>query len=143
MKKTVTYSQVMDKVEDAYRIFQSGNFYMPHRPTITHEKNTLLYMPCFMPDCFGTKFLTLFPENPAKGYPVIDGLMLFNDSENGKTLAILDAQYLTALRTGAIGGVGIRNFSRSDCNSVGIIGAGYQGFFQAIYASTARKINNI
>ena len=143
MKKTVTYNQVMDRVEEAYRIFQGGNFYMPERPVIMHESNTILFMPCFMPGCFGTKFLTLFPENPAKGFPFIDGLMLLNDHENGKTLAIMDAKFLTALRTGAVGGVGIRNFSRSDCKSAGIIGAGQQGFYQAIYASVARNIGDI
>jgi ornithine cyclodeaminase/alanine dehydrogenase-like protein (mu-crystallin family) len=143
MKKTISYAHVMDKVEEAYRIFQSGNFYMPDRPVVTHKKNTLLYMPCFMAGCFGTKFLTLFPENPDKGYPYIDGLMLLNDPENGKTLAILDARYLTALRTGAVGGVGMRNFSRADCKSVGIIGAGQQGFFQAIYAAQVKDIQNI
>ena len=133
----------MDKVEDAYRIFRRGDFYLPQRPVITHGKNTLLYMPCFMPCGFGTKFLTIFPDNPAQGYPYIDGLMLLNDPENGKTQAILDARYLTALRTGAVGGVGIRNFSRADCQSAGIIGAGQQGFYQAIYAITARNIQNI
>ena len=143
MKKTIRYEQVMDTVEDAYRIFQSGNFFMPHRPVISHGKNTLLYMPCFMDGCFGTKFLTLFPENPGKGHPFIDGLMLFNDQKTGKTLAILDAKFLTALRTGAAGGVGIRYFSRPDNKSVGIIGAGHQGFFQAIYASAARNIKDI
>ena len=143
MRKSTTYAQVMDRVEEAYRIFQSGSFYMPERPTITHEKNTLLYMPCFMAEGFGTKFLTIFPENPAKGYPYIDGLMLLNDSENGKTKAILDARFLTALRTGAAGGVGVRNFSRADCKSVGIIGAGQQGFYLAIYASTARSMRDI
>ena len=143
MKQAVNYHQVMDKVEDAYRIFHSGNFYMPRRPVITHGENTLLYMPCFMAEGFGTKFLTLFPENPGRGYPYIDGLMLLNDPENGKTKAILDARYLTALRTGAAGGVGIRNFSRADCQSAGIIGAGQQGYYQAIYAAAARNIKDI
>jgi len=143
MKKTITYTQVMDKVEDTYRIYHSGKFFMPHRPSITHEKNTLLFMPCFMQSGFGTKFLTLFPDNPGKGLPYIDGLMLLNDADTGKTLVILDAKYLTALRTGAVGGVGIRNFSRADCKSAGIIGAGQQGFYQAIYASTARSLSDI
>ena len=143
MSKTITYTKVMDKIEDAYHIFQSGNFYMPERPTIVHEENTLLYMPCFMPGCFGTKFLTLFPDNPSKGHPYIDGLMLLNDYETGKTKAILDAGYLTALRTGAVGGVGIRNFSRPDCKSVGIIGTGPQGLYQAVYAASARDIQDI
>lgn len=143
MKKTLNYKQVMDKVEDAYRIFQSGVCYMPDRQVLTHEKNMFLFMPSFMKSGFGTKFLTFFPENPSKGHPLIDGLMLLNDPENGKTVAILDARYLTALRTGAVGGVGVRNFSRADCKSVGIIGAGQQGFFQAIYATQARDIKDI
>jgi ornithine cyclodeaminase/alanine dehydrogenase-like protein (mu-crystallin family) len=92
-----------------------------------------------MDTCFGTKFLTLFPDNPSKGRPFIDGLMLLNDAESGKTLAILDARYLTALRTGAAGGVGVRHFSRTDCKSAGIIGAGQQGFYQAVYAAQARS----
>lgn len=138
MKKTVSCAQVMDKVEEAYRICYCGDFYMPERPVITHGKNTLLFMPCFLPDCFGTKFLTIFPDNPGKGYPYIDGLMLLNDGESGKTKAIMDASFLTAMRTGAAGGVGIRHFSRAECKSAGIIGAGRQGFYQAIFAKVAR-----
>ena len=143
MRQTVDYSIIMDTVEEAYQIFDSGSFYMPHRPAIEHGENTLLYMPCFLDDAFGTKCLTVFPNNPAKGYPFIDGLMLLNNHENGKTEAIMDAKYLTQLRTGAAGGVGIRHFSRSDCRSVGIIGAGRQGFYLAIYAAVARDISCI
>jgi ornithine cyclodeaminase/alanine dehydrogenase-like protein (mu-crystallin family) len=143
MKKSVTYQQVMDKVEDGYRIFAGGKFYMPHRPVIEHGKNTLLYMPCFMGKYFGTKCLTLFPDNPSKGLPFIDGLMILNDGETGKTLAILDARFLTALRTGAVGGVGTRCFAPAESRSVGLIGAGKQGFFQLLYACEARNIEEI
>jgi len=143
MKRTVSYAQVMDKVEEAFRIVHNGGFYMPERPVVTHGKNTLLYMPCFLPDGFGTKFLTVFPENPGKGQPFIDGLMLLNDSGSGKTEAIMDAKYLTGLRTGASGGVGIRNFSRAGCKTAGIIGAGQQGIYQAACACVARDIGDI
>ena len=143
MKKSVTYQQVMDKVEDGYRIFAGGRFYMPHRPVIEHGKETLLYMPCFMDKYFGTKFLTLFPDNPSKGLPFIDGLMILNDGETGKILAILDAKFLTALRTGAVGGVGVRCFAPAESRSVGVIGAGKQGFFQLLYACEARNIEEI
>jgi len=143
MKRTVSYEQVMDKVDHAFRIVHSGHFYMPERPVVTHGKDTLLYMPCFLPEGFGTKFLTVFPENPGKGLPYIDGIMLLNDSQSGKTIAIMDAKCLTGMRTGAAGGVGIRNFSRADCKTAGIIGAGQQGFYQAIYASVVRDIKDI
>ena len=143
IRKSVTYQQVMDKVEDGYRIFASGKFHMPHRPTIEHGKNTLLYMPCFMEKYFGTKFLALFPDNPSKGLPFIDGLMFLNDGETGKILAMLDAGFLTALRTGAVGGVGVRCFAPAESKSVGVIGAGKQGFFQLLYACEARNIEEI
>ena len=146
MKKSVTYRQVMDKVEDGYRIFAGGKFYMPHRPVIEHDNNTLLYMPCFIDadkKYFGTKFLTLFPDNPSKGLPFIDGLMILNGGETGEILAILDAKFLTALRTGAVGGVGVRCFAPEESRSVGVIGAGKQGFFQLLYACEARNIEEI
>ena len=143
MRRTVTYGQVMDKVEEAFRLVCGGEFFMPERPVIASGENTLIYMPCFLPDGFGTKCLTVFPENTAKGLPYIDGLMLLNDGGTGKTKAIMDAKYLTGLRTGAAGGVSIRNFSRADCKTAGVIGAGRQGFFQAIYASVARNIEDI
>ena len=143
MRSAVTFSKVMDEVEDAYRLFAGGDFFMPHRPVVEHDGNTILYMPCFAKGIFGTKFLTLFPENPSRGLPYIDGLMLLNDGDTGKTTAILDGSFLTALRTGAAGGVGVRRFSRPDAKNLGLIGAGKQGFYQALYACESRKIENI
>ena len=40
-----------------------------------------------------------------------------------------------------VGGVGIRHLSRKDCHTVGIIGAGVQGFHLALYACAARDIH--
>ena len=143
MRQAVGVAAVMDKVEDAYRVFASGKFNMPERPVVTNGDNTILYMPCFMDSFFGTKYLTLFPGNPQRGLPFIQGLMLLGDADDGKTLAILDGSFITSLRTGAVGGVGIRCFSPDDASSVGIIGAGTQGFYQALFACAARPISDI
>jgi ornithine cyclodeaminase/alanine dehydrogenase-like protein (mu-crystallin family) len=88
-------------------------------------------------------FRSLFPDNPQKGAPYIDGLMLLNDVETGKTLSIMDGSFITALRTGAVGGVGMRHFTAADCHSVGLIGAGKQGLFQVMYACEARDIHDV
>ena len=37
MKKSVTYQQVVDKVEDGCRIFAGGKFYMPNHLTLDSE----------------------------------------------------------------------------------------------------------
>lgn len=143
IEKTVDLNEMMDQIEEAYRIFGADEYYMPERPVITHENQTLIYMPCFTKTSLGTKMLTIFPENAKLGLPSIDGLVFLNDPQTGKPIAIMNGQAVTAFRTGAVGGVGMRHLSRTDSKSVGIIGAGVQGFHQALYACAARPIENV
>ncbi|SCZ81784.1 ornithine cyclodeaminase family protein [Acidaminobacter hydrogenoformans] len=143
MRSAISLPQVMDQVEDAYRIYASGDFFMPHRISVTHEDNTLIYMPSFQKDVLGTKYLTIFPGNPKKGLKYIDGLMLLSDGETGKILSIMDGSYLTVLRTGAVGGVGVRLFTSEDSHSLGVIGIGSQSFYQILYATASRDIRDV
>lgn len=143
IEEMVDPDQMMDQIEEAYRIYGSGEFYMPPRPTVEHENKQLMYMPCYTKDIIGTKILSIFPENSKLGLPSIDGIVLLNDYTTGAPLAVMDGQSVTAWRTGAVGGVGIRHLSRKDCRTVGIIGAGMQGFHQAVYACVARDIHTV
>lgn len=143
IEEMVDPDQMMDQIEEAYRIYGSGEFYMPPRPTVEHENKQFMYMPCYTKDIIGTKILSIFPENSKLGLPSIDGIVLLNDYTTGAPLAVMDGQAVTAWRTGAVGGVGIRHLSRKDCRTVGIIGAGMQGFHQAVYACAARDIHTV
>lgn len=143
IEKLVDPNEIMDQIEEAYRIFGADAYYMPPRPVIEHENKTLIYMPCFTEDVIGTKMLTIFPENAKLGLPSLDGLVILNDRTTGAPLAIMDGQAVTAWRTGAVGGVGIRHLSRRDARTVGIVGAGAQGFHQAVYACAARNIETV
>ena len=143
IEKLVDPDEIMDQIEEAYRIFGADAYYMPPRPVIEHENKTLIYMPCFTEDVIGTKMLTIFPENAKLGLPSLDGLVILNDRTTGAPLAIMDGQAVTAWRTGAVGGVGIRHLSRKDARTVGIVGAGAQGFHQAVYACAARDIETV
>lgn len=143
IEKLVDPNEIMDQIEEVYRIFGADAYYMPPRPVIEHENKTLIYMPCFTEDVIGTKMLTIFPENAKLGLPSLDGLVILNDRTTGAPLAIMDGQAVTAWRTGAVGGVGIRHLSRRDARTVGIVGAGAQGFHQAVYACAARNIETV
>ena len=81
--------QMMDQIEEAYRIFGKGEFYMP----------------CYTKEVIGTKILSIFPDNASLGLPSIDGIMYLNDYKTGRPLAVMDGQAVTAWRTGAVGGV--------------------------------------
>ena len=93
VEKLVDPNEIMDQIEEAYRIFGADAYYMPPRPVIEHENKTLIYMPCFTEDIIGTKMLTIFPENAKLGLPSLDGLVILNDRTTGAPLAIMDGQH--------------------------------------------------
>ncbi len=133
-------NELMSAIERAYELEQSGSYFMPNRIHLEHQGNTLLYMPCFLDSVFGTKVLSLFPDNPSRGLPVISGLVLLNDAATGLPLAIIDGAAVTAYRTGAVSGLGIRYTAKEDSRTVGLIGAGAQGFYQVLFAGRAREL---
>ena len=143
IEELIDLNEMMDQIEEAYHIFKTGDFYMPPRPSVENEGKEMLYMPCYTKEVIGTKILSIFPENAKLGLPSIDGIMYLNDYRTGKPLAVMDGQTITAWRTGAVGGVGIRHLSRKDCRTVGIVGAGVQGFHLALYACAARQIHTV
>lgn len=143
INKCISLNEIMNEIERAYKIYEENKFHMPDRIHVDHKNKTILYMPCFLEDTFGTKVLTVFPENREKNKPVIDGLMLLNDYDTGETVSILDGKTLTALRTGAVGGTGIRYTTPKDVKVVGLVGAGVQGFNQLRFACEARDIEKI
>ena len=141
--KAATIDEMLDAIESSLRIYEKKEFHMPQRLHVDHEDNVLLLMPCFTKDYFGTKVVTLFPDNPAKNVPVLNGLMVLNDSQTGVPLALLNGPALTAVRTAAVGAVSIRHLAPDDTRAVGIIGAGVQGFYQARAACSARRITDV
>ena len=138
-----TIDEMLDAIEASLRIYEKKEFHMPQRLHVDHEDNVLLLMPCFTKDYFGTKVITLFPDNPAKNVPVLNGVMVLNDAQTGVPLALLNGPALTAVRTAAVGAVSIRHLAPDDAHTVGIIGAGVQGFYQARAACSARCITDV
>jgi ornithine cyclodeaminase len=141
--KAVSLKEIMDNIEKAYVIYEKKEYIQPSRINIPYHENSLLYMPCFTKDIFGTKIITVFPKNIEKQKPTIEGLMLLNDIDTGEPLALLDGKILTALRTGAAGGVSIRHLSSPQSNTIGLVGCGAQGFYQLLFAAQVRDIKKI
>jgi len=143
IESLLSRSEVLEVIEEAFTIFQEGNFDMPDRMHAHYNNITLLLMPCFTSQYFGTKLVSVNPQNQAVGKPSIYGNMILNDSETGEPLALLNGAALTAVRTGAVGATGMKYISKESSESVGIIGTGTQGFTQALFACAVRPIKKI
>lgn len=130
-------------VAEALKMYESGDFLMPDRMHVNTKDNTLLLMPAFAKKYFGTKLVSVFPNNIKKNEPVIYGTMILNDTQTGKPLAVIDGSALTAHRTGAVGGLAAKILANPDMRILGIVGAGVQSFHQALYICQTIDIDEL
>ena len=102
------WTSLIDEMINAMIAYEDGEFVMPDRVSMGFSNNTLLLMPAQSGKYFSTKMVSLFPDNPLKNEPVIKGVVVLNNGENGEPLAILNGAKLTAIRTAAVSAAGIR-----------------------------------
>lgn len=70
-------------------------------------------------------------------------LVLLYDAESGDMLAMVEADRLGQMRTGAASGVATRYMARETANTVGIFGTGWQAESQLMAVCAVRKIRSI
>lgn len=136
-------TEIMEAIEKAHILYREDKCYLPHRYSVNNNNKTMLYMPCYANGSIGTKMLAEFPENPPKGLPYLSGLMILNDEETGAVETIMSGDTLTALRTGAAGGVAVRHLAHENSRTLGLVGCGVQGLYQVMYACSVRNIEEI
>lgn len=91
----------------------------------------------------GVKIGSYWPDNPRSGIPAHASTTLLLDPDTGLPKALIAASYLTALRTAASNGVAIRQLSRPDSRSLGLVGAGHQAWFELKAACAVRPIDRL
>ncbi|MEA3505684.1 MAG: ornithine cyclodeaminase family protein [Bacteroidota bacterium] len=136
-------SEITDAVEQAVIRAEKNDFLMPERMHISQGDNTHLVMPVYSNKRFSTKLVSVFPGNAKNNIPVINGMMSLNSSETGEPLALLNGASVTGYRTGAVGAVGVRHLADENVVSLGIVGAGVQGYHQILAASKEREFKRI
>jgi ornithine cyclodeaminase/alanine dehydrogenase len=129
----VTMAEIIDRVALAFLEKGRGRTEMPPKPGIhpgpPGNDNFIHAMPALVPalGALGVKWIGGFPGNPARGLPYISGLLILNDPETGLPRAVMDATWITAMRTGAATAVAVRRLARKDAAVLGILGCGVQG----------------
>jgi len=147
VRQALPMSQAVDAMKRAFTELVSGKAKAPHRTvlSVAEDKGDYMMMPGMMNDgtLVGTKLLTLLPDNPDAGRPLIHALMTLFDGCTGEPLAIMDGGILTALRTGAASGAATDLLAREDSRVVTILGAGRQGRTQLEAVCSVRTITRV
>jgi alanine dehydrogenase len=132
IKTLIRMSDVINVVEDAFRMCGEDKGVMPAKTYLSLEHGDFRAMPAALPECAGMKWVNVHPENPSLGLPTIMAILIYNDPETGYPLAIMDATEITAYRTGAAAAIASKYLARQDSHTIGIIGAGFQAHTQIL-----------
>jgi ornithine cyclodeaminase/alanine dehydrogenase len=122
--------EIIDALEEMFKEKGEGRVEMPPKPGIHTRKDAFIHaMPAYIPglQSAGMKWVSGYPDNQKKKLPYISGLLILNDPDNGIPIAVMDATWITAMRTGAATAVAAKYLARHDSSSVGIIACGVQG----------------
>lgn len=123
-------AEIVDVVEAAFKDKGQGKVEMPPKPGIHTRPDAFIHaMPAYIKtsEAAGMKWISGYPQNMEKGLPYISGLMILNDPDTGFPVSVMDATWLTAMRTGAATAVAARCLARADSKTAAILGCGVQG----------------
>ena len=138
---------VIEAVQAAFAAYSAGRTDTPLRVGVEPPgtSGVLLAMPCAVaePAALGTKVVSVFRGNPARGLPTVTSVYLFSDYETGEPLAVMDGTYLTGVRTAAGSAVATRLLARSDARSLGVFGTGVQARFHVEAIRHVRPIERV
>lgn len=142
----LTMSQTIEAVEEGFARLVQGQVVMPQRaatPVAAHQ-GLHLSMPAYVagdPGTLTVKIVTVYGQNPAEyGLPTIQGVLLLHDARTGELLALMDAEHITVMRTGAASGVATKYLARQDAHTVTLFGAGAQAAAQMEAVCAVRTI---
>lgn len=78
------------------------------------------------PPLLAVKALVLNPDNPKHGLASINALVTLLDSRSGLPLAVIDGNWVTAVRTAGLSAVAAKRLARPDASIAAFIGCGVQ-----------------
>lgn len=143
----LSVSEAIDAVADALMAYSAGEAVSPVRLSVPvpSQAATSLFMPALVENLggLGLKFVSVFPHNQAQGKKTINGVVVLAHAETGEPLAMLEASYLTALRTGAASGLATKLLARPDAATVALIGTGGQAGMLLRSIQAVRDIRDV
>lgn len=147
VKKVITMRDALDVVEKAFKEQANKVVQMPPKVYLSFEKyeGDLRAMPCYFKDLdvAGVKLVNSHPNNKNFGLPTVMAITVLFNPQTGAPKAVLDATWLTGLRTGAAGGIAIKYLARKNSKVFGFIGAGTQARFQLIATKIVSNIEEV
>ena len=138
LRNVLTMRDVIDAVESGFLALARGEAAIPERLylAVPAHNGIVLEMPAYVgssekvePDALGTKIVSVFERNAARGLPIVQAVYLLLDSETGESLSLMEGRFITAIRTAATSAVATKFMANPGAKRLAVFGAGVQAEF--------------
>jgi ornithine cyclodeaminase len=143
------FAALVDLMESTLVEFSAGRVTQPVRTAlpIGPPGQYLGLMPALVPasSALGAKLVNVVPGNASRHLSTHIGVVVLFDPETGALRAVMDARYITEVRTAAVSAVSLRHMARPEARRLALIGAGVQArshlqMFAAIRSLAAVRV---
>ncbi len=138
VRSLLTMSDSIDALERAFSALSHKNATNRPRLRIAQRSGVLHVLVASFPSggVLGMRTTTVFHQG-------MRSLVLLYSAEDGRLLALVEADWLGRIRTGAVSGLATRHLAVPQAERVGLLGAGKQAETQLLGVCAARPIRSV
>lgn len=129
VRAVLSMDDLIATMETALERFSAGAVRQPLRSILDAGGHGFYgVMPAYLddPPSLGTKLVSVYHGNPAKGLTSHLATIVLHDPETGELQAVMDGRYITEARTAAVSAASTRHLARRDARVLAIVGTGVQ-----------------
>jgi ornithine cyclodeaminase/alanine dehydrogenase-like protein (mu-crystallin family) len=139
VKSILTMPMAIEAVENSFRRLADGSALLHSRQRLHVPGQSYMHYMAAADATTGYMGLKIYTSS-REG---LRFLVTLFQAESGDLVAIIEANYLGQMRTGAASGVATRVLARNDARTIGIIGTGLQARTQLEAIAQVRKIESV
>ena len=164
VRRALSARDAVDAMRTAFGELSAGTAAVPVRSHLESARGLLLVMPAVLGGCacaevsrqrnfprdrkvaqpaLGAKIVSVFPDNPSRGAPAVQGAVLLLDAETGRASALLDGASLTGIRTAAASALATDLLAHADADVLAVFGAGAQGRAHVEMLARTRRLREV
>jgi thiomorpholine-carboxylate dehydrogenase len=145
VRRLLRLEDLLPALRQAFVDLSAGRVVQPLRLVmeLPSEHSLLFLKPALTRDALAVKLITQVPANAARGLPTMLATLMLLDPATGRLLAMMDATWLTALRTAAVSAVGAEALTPPGPKVVAILGSGVLARTHALALRAVRPVSEI